>query len=444
MKKTFCLIPLIFSLFSCQEENDNNGTNDLLASDNCSQTAQNDAFWQYMNDWYLWNDSLVQTTKPEEFSSINDLLTEIKAQTPDDRFSYVESEQSYQDRVVNATYAGLGFKQQFTINDTEIAIILVYQDSAADNAGLKRGDRITHLNGVAVSDLTDDDGRLLSTVFGEDGVGVSLPITWRNTAGEVFTETLIKAKVETNTVMATDIIETSIGKVGYLVFDSFIPRAVDDLNTAFDAFSQAEVSELVLDLRTNSGGSIDIANQLASQIAGENVLNPVQNFLSYEYNANHSNNNKTWVFKKGDGSKQLDLTRLIVLSSSSTCSASEMLVNSLSPFIEVKVVGGQSCGKPVGMNADVRICDTRLFAINFQTKNSDGFGDYFDGLPVDCAAEDTINSDWGSLDDPLLKEGLYLLENGSCSAESEELSYKLNNVKAIKANNLDSPFTKGQ
>ena len=63
-----------------------------------------------------------------------------------------------------------------------------------------------------------------------------------------------------------------------------------------------------------------------------------------------------------------------------------------------------------------QINDYVVFAINYQTQNAEGFGDYFDGLPVNCAADDLPVDDWGSTEDPLLAEALYYLENGQCSA----------------------------
>ncbi len=103
-----------------------------------------------------------------------------------------------------------------------------------------------------------------------------------------------------------------------------------------------------------------------------------------------------------------------VLTTGGSCSSSELVINALSPFIDVVQIGETTCGKPVGQVPD-RVGGFRLFAINFQTVNALDFGDYFDGLMPNCPVAATVAGDWGVSTDPLYAEALAYIKNSNCS-----------------------------
>lgn len=173
------------------------------------------------------------------------------------------------------------------------------------------------------------------------------------------------------------------------------------------------VDDLVIDVRYNGGGLIRYANQAATQAVSNNVIG--QPFVSLRFNDKNSDNNYTALFELIEGVQQLDLNRVFVLTTASSCSSSELIINGLKPFIDVVVIGQATCGKPVGQSPDP-FCDKRSFVINFETVNADGEGRYFDGIPADCAASDVLVGDWGASGDPLLDEAKYYIANNSCSA----------------------------
>ncbi|HSG50675.1 MAG TPA: S41 family peptidase, partial [Rheinheimera sp.] len=185
-----------------------------------------------------------------------------------------------------------------------------------------------------------------------------------------------------------------------------------ELEQAFAEFAAQGVNELVLDLRYNGGGLIRVANQLSTQIAQNAVQNQI--FVKYQYNDKNTAKNTTTRFSLGQGQTVLNLDRVFVLTTDGTCSASEMVINSLSPFVDVVQVGSRTCGKPVGMQPDA-IGSYVLFAINFQTVNALDQGDYFDGLAPTCAVADTIVGDWGVSNDPLYAEARQYITSGQCS-----------------------------
>ena len=172
------------------------------------------------------------------------------------------------------------------------------------------------------------------------------------------------------------------------------------------------MNELVLDLRYNGGGLIRVANQLSTQIARSFVQG--QTFVKYRYNDKNTAKNSNSVFSIGAGTMALNLPRVFVLTTESSCSSSELVINSLAPFIDVVQIGAKTCGKPVGQQPEV-IADYVLFAINFQTVNALDQGDYFDGLMPECPVTPAITGDWGVTTDPLYAEALNYISNGNCS-----------------------------
>jgi C-terminal processing protease CtpA/Prc len=147
--------------------------------------------------------------------------------------------------------------------------------------------------------------------------------------------------------------------VGYLVYNSFRSSYNDELNTAFAYFKSEGIQELVLDLRLNGGGSVETTAYLASMI---NASAGTEIFAKLTFNAKHTNQNSSYTFqnklnvydvsgtKTGEENinRLTGLNKLYVLTSSSTASASEMIINGLKPFMSVKVVGTTTYGKNVG------------------------------------------------------------------------------------------------
>ncbi|PLT23910.1 S41 family peptidase, partial [Pseudoalteromonas sp. MelDa3] len=373
-----------------------------------SQAAQNEALWDYLQADYLWNDQLNTSTNPSTFDSLNDLLTEVRAQVELDEFSYVVTAQEYEDQYINASYFGYGLSNRLMTNG--ILVKYVFDDGNAAAMGLTRGSLITTMNGINIEEAMANNTFDYDALFGPDEEGYTVDVTWVDLNGVEQTGTMSRSTVNTNTILDTRILEADAGKVGYLVFDSFVERSAQDLDDAFSLFKQEDVTELVLDLRYNSGGYLNIAKQLASQIAAEQVLG--KPMFSYQYNKNRGSNSTN--FELSGSKPRLNLPRVVVLTTEQTASASEVLINALEPYIDVQVVGTSTRGKPVGMDIN-KLCDHVVFAINFKMVNSEGYGDYFNGLPADCYADDTINADWGDTKDPLLNEALYLLANNSCS-----------------------------
>ena len=425
-KLTFLMqLPLLLALTACSSDSDD----ELTASE-----QDNQDLFAYLQTDYFWNDEL-----PDEinYKAYDDMPTAMDAlRAPDDRFSVVMTNEEYADYVASIFF-GYGFSHMY--NDAEDGLLIRYvfaEGSAAEN-GLRRGDTIIEANGVLISEVIA--GRnTLTEAFGPNEKDYTIDVTFRKPSGELVETQFTKLEIVANTGMASEVkskqVNGAIADVGYLVFDSFKESSEVELNTAFSLFALNDIDELILDLRYNSGGRISIAQQLSTQIAGDNVGSNI--FVQYVHNDNLSSNNRQVYFSSEP--YELDLDRLVVLTSGASCSASELVINALTPFIDVVVVGDETCGKPIGMYPE-EINDWTVFAINFQTQNAVGFGDYFSGLPADCSVTETIVGDWGDEADPLLAEALYYLENGECSSNAQAFSKRAKFAPSSKVDFSQGP-----
>ncbi|WP_198678621.1 S41 family peptidase [Pseudidiomarina marina] len=370
----------------------------------CSARGQVDTFYDYMQEDYLWNEDMPTNVNPDNYNNIYDLLEALVV--PEDRYSFILTEEEYQSRFVDAEYAGFGFSSRLTLDD-RVFINYVYADSPAEIAGMKRSDEITHINGESVQTLIQQNR--YQEALGGDETGVSVELTWRDMDGVSYTDVLTKEIVETNTVLATERFLIDGKEVGYYVLNSFINRTGEDLNSAYDQFMG--VDELVIDLRYNGGGLTRYANQASTQAAGDTVIGEV--FTKYLFNANNTDSNFIEQFQLYDGIQQLNLNRVYILTTGASCSSSELIINSLDPYIDVLVIGQPTCGKPVGQIPEL-ICDKRAFVVNFETVNAIDEGRYYDGLAPNCSADDVLVGDWGDENDPMLQAAAYHITYGQC------------------------------
>ncbi|WP_198679567.1 S41 family peptidase [Aliidiomarina minuta] len=401
---------IIFSLTGCFSSSSSND----LAGQECSVSQQNRLLISELERDYLWNNELPSNINPDDYAGIRELLSAV---TPDqDTFSFIMSRQEYEDIYINASFVGLGFGSLYNTDENVVQVRYVYDDSPADNVGLTRGSRLTQIGERSTEEwfqLVEAGQASWDDAFGPSQEGFELYLEWERVDGTPDDAYLLKQEVDTNTIMAVERFQVADKDIGYFVFDSFINRAAADINSAFD--QMMGVDELVIDLRYNSGGLIRIANQIASQTSWQQVEN--ETFVTYQFNDNYQD--ESTLFNLGAGIETLDLDRVVVLTTGASCSASELIVNGLRPFVDVFTVGTTTCGKPVGQYP-TEICDDVLFAVNFQSVNADGFGDYFGGLAPTCPATDTVTTDWGDPADPLLAEAFHYLENGQCSATAEQ------------------------
>ena len=143
-------------------------------------------------------------------------------------------------------------------------------------------------------------------------------------------------------------------------------------------------------------------------------------FLTLTFNDKNTGSNGTYNFKTVNS--PLSLSRVIVITTGGTASASEDFINGLKPIMDIHTIGETTNGKPVGMVAFAYQTDYMFFPITFSLVNSTGQGDFFKGFVPDKYVPDDITHDWNDRNEACLKEAIYYLEHGNVS--SKRLSAK--------------------
>ena len=378
---------------------------------NCSTTSQNLWVRDQLNTFYYWNRFLPGDVNPATFTSPESYLEAVRYRPIDNSYSYITSAAANDAFFSDSQFIGFGFRQTTTNND--IRVLQVYDDSPALEAGLSRGDVITHVNGQSVSQMIANG--TIGNAFGAADIGVAATIDFEKQSGERRQARMVKRLVTIPTVSHTRVVDIDGRRVGYLVFANFVEPSKAALNDAFAAFRAANVTELVLDVRYNGGGLVDVAVHLAGLIGGSRTSGQVM--LNYVHNdVVGPILNKTTRFPTVE--QALNLTRLFVITTHSSASASELIINSLRPYMPVIVVGDTTYGKPVGQYG-LRFCEKILAPVAFSIKNANNEGDFFDGIAPTCAAGDDYLHELGDPAEASYAEALNYIRTGSCSQRAE-------------------------
>lgn len=370
----FLLVSISFVSCNKDDDEDESGTDPKTETVVLNEPISN-FVWKAMNSWYNWKDNVPNLDDAKDdvlnsyytylngYGSPEDLFESILYDGGNtDRFSwfiedYVEQQKSFQGVTVTT---GIRRSIPIKISDTEIIIYAqhISVGSPADIAGLKRGDIINAIDGE-VMDL-DNYASVINKLYSGNTIIVSTAKEENGTLTKLNDFTVAPVEVSDNPVHFTKVFDDVDGKkVGYLVYNGFRSSYNDELNTAFATFKAAGVTELVLDFRINGGGSVQTSAFLASMI---NESAGTDTFAELRFNSKHSNENGEYYFGNSlnvynaNGSKTgtetinrlADISKLYVIVSGSTASASEMIINGLKPFVSVKLIGETTYGKNVG------------------------------------------------------------------------------------------------
>ena len=378
---------------------------------NCSVTSQNSYVRDTLNTYYYWYQQLPANVNPASFASPEAYLEAVRYRPIDNTYSYITSAASSEAFYSDSQFIGYGFSTQ--TSSTDLRILQVFDASPALDAGLARGDRITQINGQAVSAMVA--AGTIGGAFGAADIGVTTAIVFEKPNGERRQAQMVKRLVTIPTVSLTRVVEVDGRKIGYLFFRNFVRPSEAALNEAFAALKTAGATELVLDLRYNGGGLVDIAVHLASLIGGARTNGQV--LLNYVHNDRIGPTaNKTTRFTNPE--QALNLLRLVVITTRSSASASELVINSLRPYMPVVVIGDTTFGKPVGQYG-FTFCDKVLAPVSFSIRNVNNQGDFFDGIPPTCVAADDITRQLGDSAEASLAEAIAYIRTGACSARSQ-------------------------
>ncbi|TDE27781.1 peptidase S41 [Flavobacterium ranwuense] len=430
-KITLLLFIAAFTFQSCQDNDD--------VAPPASLDIQ-DFIWKGLNQYYLWQadvpnlsddrfaDQTALNTFLKGYPVPEDLFDALRVDKTIDRFSwivddYLELEGTLQGTTKNnGIDFGLSKKPGST---TEIFgyVRYIIANSDASNKNIKRGDFFTAVNGTQLT-LSNYEALLFGanetyTLNLADYNGTTIVANGKSVE-------LTKTVLSENPILINKVITSGSHKIGYLMYNGFYANYDTQLNDAFASLKSQGVTDLVLDLRYNGGGSVQTATRLASMITGQftgKVFAKQQ--WNAKINAYFETNNpaaliNSFTDKIGTTAiNSLNLTKVYILTSASSASASELVINGLEPHINVIQIGDVTVGKNVG---SVTLYDSPTFGsenrnpnhryamqpIVLKIVNSNGFGDYFNGLQPDYLIKETIST-YGVLGDtaePLLSTAI--------------------------------------
>ena len=409
LKSVLLLFLLAFSLQSCEDQDDVAAPADLQVKD---------FIWKGLNQFYLWqadvpnladdrfnnqealNSFLRGYSQPEDLfqALLNKPISKFPKGQAIDRFSWIVSDYTVLEGELQGTTKnngvdfGLSYKPGST-TDLLGYVRYIIPNSDASGKAIKRGDIFSAVNGtqltvsnyrslLSADSYTLSFGTLSGTSFESNGKTVSL----------------VKSTLDENPIFINKVITSGSHKIGYLMYNGFYANYDAQLNAAFAEFKSQGITDFVLDLRYNGGGSIQTATRLASMITGQYTG---KIFAKEKWNAkinaafeidNPEYLNNRFV-DKIDGSpiNSLNLSKVYILTTSGTASASELVINGLVPYISVVQVGETTVGKNVG---SVTLYDSPTFGkakrnlnhkyamqpLVLKIVNAADFGEYTDGL----------------------------------------------------------------
>lgn len=340
---------------------------------------------------YLWFDDVADIDY-NAYDAPQALINALRV--PDDKWSFTLTQAQYEDMVNQKTAGfGFGYKSDFTI-------YMVRIDSPAWHE-LQRGDKILEINGAAVTNET------IAAASNNLGVTTTFKVL---RVGEGEKEIVITAQEYSFKVTQGKVINSHIG---YLRYDSFTSTSVPEFEAEFTKFKHDNIRDLIIDLRYNSGGSVDVASTLLDNLV---IGHEGERQVYLDWNVNYQSKNSTYTFDE-DEANDLDMTRVIFLVTKNSASASEMVISALTPYLgktNVVTIGDTTHGKPVGMNG--RTYGSHFyFLINFFVRNNDGETTSLDGIPVTCTAEDDLTHQLGDPAESMLKTAVdYIGNNYAC------------------------------
>lgn len=370
-----------------------------------STLSENNFLRSWTNELYLWY-SEVPDLDPAGYSTADYFkLLKTSAVTPSgipkDKFHFTSPTTVWEQLSQSGLQLGYGVEWALiaTTPPRKVVVAFTQPGSPATAANIARGAQLLTVDGIDVA--SGDPGALNAGLF-PASVGESHTFAILDPGATTSRTVTLQADNITGTpVQSVKTVNTANGTVGYMLFNDHIATAESELIAAIDQLVPAGVSDLVLDIRYNGGGFLDIASELAYMIAGP-AQTTGRSFDRIQFNGKYPTTNPvtlqpltaTPFYSQSQGFSvaggrvlpTLNLSRVYVLTGAGTCSSSEAIINGLRGVgVQVIQIGSTTCGKPYGFYAQDN-CGTTYFTIEFKGVNDIGFGDYSDGFSPQNAA----------------------------------------------------------
>jgi C-terminal processing protease CtpA/Prc len=423
----------------------------------------------WTNDLYLWYDEVADTDPGTYTVASYFELLKTTAKTSSgidkDQFHFTYPSNEWYELSTNGASPGYGMTFSLSADGSTLQAVVAYIEpnstsftSPALAAGLSRGLTVVEVDNISLINISSEAN--LNTIYAglfPANVGETHTFKFRTLAGATTaSQSITSVNVISTPVQNVKTIATGSRVVGYMLFNDHIATAESQLVAGINQLISANVNELVLDVRYNGGGYLDLASELAYMIGGSATTG--KTFELLQFNNKHTTTDPVtgdpltpvdfhttaqgFSVTRGTALPTLNLSRVFVLTGPDTCSASESIINSLrGADVEVIQIGSTTCGKPYGFYPFDN-CGTTYFSIQFRGLNNKNFGDYADGFrPANssssagvsvpgCSIADDFTHGLGDAQEGRLAEAIDYMTNGSCASAPSGMSAKSLKQKA--------------
>ena len=292
---------------------------------------------------------------------------------------------------VSGSFSGVGM--EIGIRDDVLRVIAPLDGTPADNVGLRAGDDILKVDEIFTRGITIDEA--VSLIRGEEGTDVTLLILrdgWNKGKDFVITRGIIEIPS-----LEWELVDENIA---YIQLNQFFAKAGRDFNVAAQEILSGPADRIVLDLRNNPGGFLDVSVDIAGWFFERGSLVTTESF----------GGERDDILYKAKGSGMFSSYPIVVLINAGSASASEILAGSLRDNLGVILVGEQSFGKgSVQQLEDLRGGSTlKVTVANWLTPAGNHITDV--GLTPDVEI-DITNEDFEAELDPQFDKAIELIKN---------------------------------
>lgn len=425
----------------------------------CSLVSRQNWAKDQIDEWYLFPETIPASLSPTPFNSVQayiDALTATaRGQGRDRFFTFITSIADENAFLASGATAGFGIRLSYDEAAARLFVMEAFEGAPALAAGIDRGSEILAIGTTSnslqtVASLFASGGRsTVSQALGPSTAGTTRTLRLREIDGTETTVTVSKANFSIQPVSpryGIRILDNGGTKVGYVNLRTFIDSAEQQLRDAFSQFQNEGITEVIIDFRYNGGGLVRTAELFADLLGGARVASDVQGLTRFR--PSKSANNETRNFRQQ--SQSIAPTKIAFVTTGSSASASELVINAMIPYLEnnLALIGSDTFGKPVGqIGLDQTACDDRIRIVAFATENADSNADYFDGLASSvansCEAPDDLTVALGDPAEASIARALGFLSGASCTPISSAAPGQVSSQNTSQNQSI-SDFTQRQ
>jgi len=459
-----------FVFYSCQKDDDIYNATPVLTQE---QKWTSEVF-SAMQNIYLWNDALPATLDATNYNTtgkaleyLSGLMIDSETGQAIDHYSFLDKIGNLSGEIAQGTANGdYGFMITAAYNSFDqvsFFVSYVYKNSPAGLAGVARSYEIVRVNGSeAVHPEVASDGYLVTTSAGFSNVVNALfnsskaSFEFKKPDGTTFATSLNVGAYAINSVLYDSVLEVGTKNVGYLVFNQFLGTSSEtELTNTIEKFQARDVKDIIVDLRYNSGGSVETCEKLSNMLApseanGKTMYTYKMNTGLTQYYVSQKENitvnyTKTNTFQP---------TAIYFIVSGSTASAAELLINNLLPYYpgNLFLIGETTYGKPCGFwSTPIGYTEKQtttkegydLYAVSFEVLNAKKEGGYYAGMTPNTTkypgikAYDSFWLPWGDINDDCLAQAINRISSGTFKRSAP---LRAKSVNATSVSTIDRRF----